>query len=410
MLSQLGLSTAAFTECSYTHTVILRDRDADEPWTSASDGALEERRFYCQNWRADVVAVTLSDGAPWEFVRYSSYGEPTVYPVADVNRDGIVNYDDMTAFGMGSTTGDFAATPDGEPDLDFDGDIGSSADIALFMDSYDANTGQNGKGRVSSAEMGNRKGYAGYEWDHVIAMSHVRYRVYWAEIGRWTRRDPIGYVDGPQLYAMVRSAPIALTDPDGRVALAGCVAGGVIGGAMGAMQTVASCIAGSHPNCVRKTACSAAGGALGGCIAGVAPSPLTGCIGGALGSIAESACNHFAGDTEQSMACALLKATANCLTSSVFGYAASAEQQAKTLAGFVGLTTSIFSNCDSFRANIGTGPGGAAPVRAAPPVQPVAIYVPTSRPTETSPVAPQNCTSADEIGGETIPMLGPSSI
>ncbi|MBX3382941.1 MAG: hypothetical protein KF864_05470 [Phycisphaeraceae bacterium] len=195
--------------------MILRDRDTDEPWTSASDGALEERRFYCQNWRADVVAVTRSDGAPWEFVRYSAYGEPTVYPLADVNRDGVVNLDDLTAFGMGTTTGDFAATPDGEPDLDFDGDIGSSADIALFMDSDDANTGQNGKGRVSSAEMGNRKGYAGYEWDHVIAMSHVRHRVYWAEIGRWTRRDPLGYVDGMSLYELVGSTVVSLVDPYG---------------------------------------------------------------------------------------------------------------------------------------------------------------------------------------------------
>ncbi|MBX3410573.1 MAG: hypothetical protein KF859_11890 [Phycisphaeraceae bacterium] len=200
---------------SYIDSVILRERDADEPWTSASDGALEERRFYCQNWRADVVAVTRSDGAPWEFVRYSAYGEPTVYPLADVNRDGVVNLDDLTAFGMGTTTGDFAATPDGEPDLDFDGDIGSSADIALFMDSYDANTGQSGKGRVSSAEVGNRKGYAGYEWDHVIAMSHVRHRVYWAEIGRWTRRDPIGYVPDRNLYAYVEARSILRTDPQG---------------------------------------------------------------------------------------------------------------------------------------------------------------------------------------------------
>ena len=197
---------------SYIDSVIFRDRDADEPWTSASDGALEERRFYCQNWRADVVAVTRSDGAPWEFVRYSAYGEPTVYPVADVNRDGVVNLDDLTAFGMGTTTGDFAATPDWEPDLDFDGDIGSSADIALFMDSYDANTGQSGEGRVSSAETGSRKGYAGYEWDPVIGMSHVRHRVYWPEIGRWTRRDPKGYIDGYSTYQYVKSRIMYFVD------------------------------------------------------------------------------------------------------------------------------------------------------------------------------------------------------
>ncbi|MBX3410142.1 MAG: RHS repeat-associated core domain-containing protein, partial [Phycisphaeraceae bacterium] len=74
---------------------------------------------------------------------------------------------------------------------------------------------QSGKGRASSAETGNRKGYAGYEWDHVITMSHVRHRVYWAEIGRWTRRDPLGYVDTPSLYAFCRHSPISRTDESG---------------------------------------------------------------------------------------------------------------------------------------------------------------------------------------------------
>lgn len=46
-------------------------------------------------------------------------------------------------------------------------------------------------------------------------MSHVRHRVYWAEIGRWTRRDPLGYVDGLSLYLYVRAQSIRLTDPLG---------------------------------------------------------------------------------------------------------------------------------------------------------------------------------------------------
>jgi hypothetical protein len=70
--------------------VILRDRDNSScgppqeptcnPWRAESDGNLEERRYCCQNWRADVVAITKSDGSPLERVRYSSYGEPKVYP------------------------------------------------------------------------------------------------------------------------------------------------------------------------------------------------------------------------------------------------------------------------------------------------------------------------------------------
>ena len=43
---------------SYIDLVALRDRDANTAWTSASDGTLEERLYYCQNWRADVVALS----------------------------------------------------------------------------------------------------------------------------------------------------------------------------------------------------------------------------------------------------------------------------------------------------------------------------------------------------------------
>lgn len=34
-------------------------------------------------------------------------------------------------------------------------------------------------------------------------------------LGRWTRPDPAGYVDGPNLYEYVQSRPVDLTDPTG---------------------------------------------------------------------------------------------------------------------------------------------------------------------------------------------------
>ncbi len=46
---------------SYIDNVILRDRDANTSWVSASDGTLEERRYYCQNWRADVLVIVSSN-------------------------------------------------------------------------------------------------------------------------------------------------------------------------------------------------------------------------------------------------------------------------------------------------------------------------------------------------------------
>jgi RHS repeat-associated protein len=63
----------------------------------------------------------------------------------------------------------------------------------------------------------NRRGYAGYEDAFELAGSkyHVRHRVLDAELGRWTRRDPLGYVDGMGLYEYVHSQALGRTDPSG---------------------------------------------------------------------------------------------------------------------------------------------------------------------------------------------------
>jgi len=47
-------------------------------------------------------------------------------------------------------------------------------------------------------------------------MYHVRHRVYDAENGRWTRRDPLGYVDGMGLCEYCRSQPVIGVDPHGK--------------------------------------------------------------------------------------------------------------------------------------------------------------------------------------------------
>ena len=56
---------------SYIDSVIMRDEDANTAWDAASDATLEERRYYCQNWRADVVALLKSGGDLSEWIRYS---------------------------------------------------------------------------------------------------------------------------------------------------------------------------------------------------------------------------------------------------------------------------------------------------------------------------------------------------
>jgi RHS repeat-associated protein len=214
--------SAGFGGASYIDSLILRDRDdytggTPNPMTSASDGTLEERRYFCQNWRADVVAVTKSDGTPIEYVRYSAYGEPTVYPVADLNMDGVVNSTDSSLWSdlLYSTSN---ASVYADTDLDWDGQAdwdSGGADGDLFYESYSANTGLSGVGRVSSPGVASRTGYAGYQWDQTLGAYHIRYRVYLPDIGRWTRRDPLGYVDGMGLYEIVRARAVALLDPLG---------------------------------------------------------------------------------------------------------------------------------------------------------------------------------------------------
>jgi len=61
-------------------------------------------------------------------------------------------------------------------------------------------------------------------------MYHVRNRVYDAENGRWTRRDPLGYVDGMGLYEYCRSWAVEARDPYGLFAIS-CVGCAVCFGA-----------------------------------------------------------------------------------------------------------------------------------------------------------------------------------
>jgi len=200
---------------SYIDSVILRDRNTTGGWTGSAGTTLDERRFYLQNWRADVIAVIKDDGDPVEYVRYSSYGEPIVYPVADVNRDGIVGGADSDDFYDLFTEGNSSWNRSAVSiDLNRNGTLFD--DDTLFNESYLANSGKSGAGRLSHDSVLNRKGYAGYEWDPFVGVFHVRHRAYLPQIGRWSRRDPIYYAGGTMnLYKYVNSMPIALVDSQG---------------------------------------------------------------------------------------------------------------------------------------------------------------------------------------------------
>ncbi|MBX3383100.1 MAG: hypothetical protein KF864_06285 [Phycisphaeraceae bacterium] len=138
-------------------------------------------------------------------------GVPTVYAAGDVNRDGVCDgfdpqdWDDYNDYGVGALAVDLDINRDGVVD---------SADRALVQGHADwALWTSHGRGSVS--RLHNRRGYAGYEYDPATAQWHVRHRVLVSEMGRWNRRDPLGYVDGMSVYEYVGSMPVWATDPMG---------------------------------------------------------------------------------------------------------------------------------------------------------------------------------------------------
>ncbi|MEQ1713397.1 MAG: RHS repeat-associated core domain-containing protein [Hyphomicrobium sp.] len=48
-------------------------------------------------------------------------------------------------------------------------------------------------------------------------MHYNWHRHYDPTIGRYTQPDPLGFVDGPSVYAYARNAPGEFVDPDGRI-------------------------------------------------------------------------------------------------------------------------------------------------------------------------------------------------
>jgi RHS repeat-associated protein len=224
---------------SYIDSVILRDRDnttgnllvssgpptmyVGHYFAGASDGSLEQRHFYCQNWRADVVVLTDSNGQPAEHVRYTAYGEARSYRNGDMDLDGYITSTDYEAWnGVYSEETGYTFLP---LDANFDGMTTLDDGEYLYSneENFPAGMDLGGVGYVS--HFNNRIGYAGYQFDYAAAyngsderggMYHVRHRVYVPESGRWTRRDPLGYVDGMGLYEYVKNTPIRSSDPDGR--------------------------------------------------------------------------------------------------------------------------------------------------------------------------------------------------
>ncbi len=183
-----------------------------------------------------MIGLASSQGGLVDHVRYSPYGVPTRLNPADVADDagnplssssGVNNglnegdynfffneyFNNNPALDIGSAAGEIFPGGDGVVD---------SGDYNLFFNEFFVSYA---RGQLTADGVANRLGYAGYEFDPVLIGSgsgaaasdptcfyHVRHRVYDSQNGRWTRRDPLGYVDGMGLYEYCRSKSIRYFD------------------------------------------------------------------------------------------------------------------------------------------------------------------------------------------------------
>ena len=142
-----------------------------------------------------------TDGAQVEHARYTSYGVPIGMPGADTDSDGDCDSTDITQI----QTWIDAPSYDVRGDVDLDGDV----------DASDKSTAQGWlQGKTHGWEVlgseGDRKGFGGYELIPPMESSSAwvaRNRPLVASFGRWTRRDPLTYVDAMSLYEYVQSRP-----------------------------------------------------------------------------------------------------------------------------------------------------------------------------------------------------------
>ncbi len=141
-------------DVTYIDSPILRDENADMDDDDCMDEGAE-RLYYLWDANRNVTALINNDGAVVEGYVYDPYGRVTIWD------------DDW------SDTVTWAS---------------SKANEILFC---------------------------GYRWDPETGLYHVRHRMYHPTLGRWLQRDPLGYVDGNELYEYGVSNPGDAVDPHG---------------------------------------------------------------------------------------------------------------------------------------------------------------------------------------------------
>jgi RHS repeat-associated protein len=140
------------------------------------------------------------------------YGRPLRLQF-DADGDGRVDMFDwyamQTCFTKNTTRCNYLFDDNGDGVVNF-------YDLTDFKQAADGPQGGPGatqwRRKLVASRYGNPFMWTGQRYDATTGQYHFWARTYSPRLGRWMQRDPIGYIDGPNLYATVAGNPLRFTD------------------------------------------------------------------------------------------------------------------------------------------------------------------------------------------------------
>ena len=186
------------------------DTNGDGDFTDTAD----TRWWHLTDVQFSTIAILDDAANVAERVKYDSYGRALHHDWRDVDGDRDYDSSDRSiissiAILLSNKIGD--ASYRAEADLNRDGIIDSN-DLNLATTNYNAKLGA---GVLSTDDVKNTIGWDGYVYNAEISSAGlytVRFRWYSPDAGRWLERDPIGYVDGQNLFEICSGSPLTKID------------------------------------------------------------------------------------------------------------------------------------------------------------------------------------------------------
>jgi RHS repeat-associated protein len=193
--------------------------------SSAAPGdavSYDKEYFHLTDVQCSTTALVDSAGTLKERVQYAAYGQaahrwPGDFDASDTVTAGGDQAAMTTKLSASSTDRTLGGSAyDADYDLNRDGVV-DSTDASILSTTW-LGKSTVGTGQISDGSSGgpqNTIGYCGYVFSSELTQYHVRHRWYEPALGRWTTRDPAGYVDGMSLYESVSGRGLNGIDPSG---------------------------------------------------------------------------------------------------------------------------------------------------------------------------------------------------